>query len=108
MIRLIKTKYCQQTLTRAISLKFASVKEDLSNERVSYEKGKLDEYALNKDPFIEFANWYHEAKNTKEIREANAMILSTASQKGIPSARPVLLKVIIGREFLHIDSILGI
>jgi len=98
MIRLIKTKYCQQTLTRTISLKFSSVKEDLSNERVSYGKGKLDEYSLNKDPFVEFANWYHQAKDTKEIREANAMILSTASKKGIPSSRPVLLKVMTRRR----------
>jgi len=91
MIRLINTKYCQ-TLSKAFSFRFATVKEDLSNERVSYEKGTLDEYSLDKDPFVAFANWYHEAKNTKEIREANAMVLSTASKNGIPSARPVLLK----------------
>lgn len=94
MIRLIHTKY-YKTLSKAFSFRFTTVKEDLSNERVSYEKGTLDEYSLDKDPFVAFANWYHEAKNTKEIREANAMILSTASKNGIPSARPVLLKVLL-------------
>jgi len=73
--------------------RFSHVHEDLSAERISYEIGILTEDSISKDPFEEFDKWYLLAKATKEIREANAMTLSTASKQGIPSGRPVLLKV---------------
>lgn len=73
---------------------FNSVHEKLFDERVSYEKGSLHESQLDKDPIKQFSIWYHIAKETPEIREANAMILSTSTKEGRPSARPVLLKVL--------------
>ena len=43
------------------------------------------------DPFKLFDNWFEEAKK-KEINDANALALGTASKTGIPSVRMVLLK----------------
>ena len=43
------------------------------------------------DPFELFEKWFEEAKN-KEINDPNALALGTASKKGIPSVRMVLLK----------------
>ena len=43
------------------------------------------------DPFELFEKWFVEAKN-KEINDPNALALGTASKKGIPSVRMVLLK----------------
>jgi pyridoxamine 5'-phosphate oxidase len=49
-----------------------------------------EEHSLN--PFEMFSAWFEEAKNTKEIHDATAMSLSTASGSGRPSVRIVLLK----------------
>ena len=43
------------------------------------------------DPLELFEKWYDEAKK-KEINDPNALALGTASKKGIPSVRMVLLK----------------
>jgi len=43
------------------------------------------------DPFELFEKWYVEAKK-KEINDPNALALGTASKKGVPSVRMVLLK----------------
>ena len=43
------------------------------------------------DPFELFKKWFVEAEN-KEINDPNALALGTASKKGIPSVRMVLLK----------------
>jgi len=43
------------------------------------------------DPFELFEKWYVEAKK-KEINDPDALALGTASKKGVPSVRMVLLK----------------
>ncbi len=43
------------------------------------------------NPLDLFSNWFNEAKKT-EINDPNAVALSTADKKGIPSVRMVLLK----------------
>ena len=43
------------------------------------------------DPFELFKKWFEEAKK-KELNDPNALALGTASKKGIPSVRMVLLK----------------
>ena len=43
------------------------------------------------DPFELFRKWFVEAKK-KEINDPNALALGTASKKGVPSVRMVLLK----------------
>ena len=43
------------------------------------------------DPFKLFESWYEEAKKN-EINDPNALALGTATKKGVPSVRMVLLK----------------
>jgi hypothetical protein len=68
---------------------------DPSKMRISYEHEHLDEKKMEKDPLDEFKHWFKFATDSKQVLEPNAMILSTSSKKGLPSARPVLLKVIL-------------
>jgi len=46
---------------------------------------------LPESPFVQFERWFQEAVEC-QLPEPNAMTLATASAKGIPSARVVLLK----------------
>lgn len=92
MLKILRYKQLAR-LTKVPKFSFQAVKEDLSSERKSYEKGRLSEQSIEKNPFMEFQKWYHNAKTRKEIQEANAMILCTATKQGFPSGRPVLLKV---------------
>ncbi len=64
---------------------------DLHDLRKQYEKNRLDETELDSDPFGLFRKWFQEARE-KLIEEPNAMVLSTVSLEGKPSARVVLLK----------------
>jgi len=64
---------------------------NLKNMRSSYEQDQLLESNIDKNPFIQFTNWFEQVIKAKIINP-NAMILATASKKGIPSARVILLK----------------
>lgn len=64
---------------------------DLTHLRRAYEGHGLVESALAADPFTQFAVWFAEAIDAG-LPEPNAMVLSTASADGEPSARTVLLK----------------
>ena len=63
----------------------------LSTLRIDYKKDILLESRVDPSPLNQFINWFNEAKSTKEIREANAMVISTCSNN-MPSSRVVLLK----------------
>lgn len=62
---------------------------DLRNE---YRLAALDEDTLLRDPFLQFEKWMEEAIKA-QLREPNAMVVSTADKHGAPSARTVLLKL---------------
>jgi pyridoxamine 5'-phosphate oxidase len=47
---------------------------------------------MTEDPFELFGQWYREAEQCKEIADASAVNLATASPSGAPSSRMVLLK----------------
>lgn len=64
---------------------------NLKNMRSSYEQDQLLESNIDKNPFIQFTNWFEQVIKAKII-DPNAMTLATASKKGIPSARVILLK----------------
>jgi pyridoxamine 5'-phosphate oxidase len=64
---------------------------DPADLRAAYEGDGLPESALAADPFTQFARWFTEAVEAG-LPEPNAMVLSTASADGEPSARTVLLK----------------
>jgi len=53
----------------------------------------FDESSIIKNPIGQFKIWYDQASAHPDIREANVMIVSTCTKDGIPSARPLLLKV---------------
>ena len=50
------------------------------------------------DPFLLFRHWYQQAEQT--LSQANAMALATATDKGHPAVRMVLLKACDARGFV--------
>lgn len=71
----------------------------IADLRQEYQRARLDETDVSRDPFIEFARWFAEAREAK-IHEPNAMSLATATPDGAPSARIVLLKDFDRRGFV--------
>jgi pyridoxamine 5'-phosphate oxidase len=67
--------------------------------RREYARARLDESSVDPDPIAEFGRWFEEAL-AAEVRDANAMILATASSGAVPSARVVLLKGYDARGFV--------
>src|SRR5258706_4576443 len=64
---------------------------DLAALRLEYMRAGLHEKDLHADPLAQFGNWFDEALQSG-IALPNAMTLATATKKGRPSARAVLLK----------------
>jgi pyridoxamine 5'-phosphate oxidase len=64
---------------------------DLGNIRKDYGKGAIEDEYVPEDPMGWFKEWLSEAIESGEP-EATAMVLSTVSAEGSPSARVVLLK----------------
>ena len=65
--------------------------KNIADIRKDYSLLSLDESNIAADPFQQFTRWWNEAVNS-EIDEVNAMMLSTSTKDGKPSARIVLLK----------------
>lgn len=65
--------------------------EDLGNIRRDYNKFKLDESSINKNPFDQFKIWMDEGLQG-DFYEPTAMVISTVNSDGRPSSRVVLLK----------------
>jgi pyridoxamine 5'-phosphate oxidase len=63
----------------------------LSNLRKEYSHASLSEGDVDPDPIKQFAKWFDEAINAK-IPEPNAMSVATATAKGRPSSRILLIK----------------
>lgn len=66
-------------------------KDYIENLREDYRYGILDEKSAMENPLRQFELWFGEALKA-EVPEPNAMTLATATPKGVPSARIVLLK----------------
>lgn len=66
-------------------------KNKIADIRKEYLLDKLSENSVNRNPFLQFKDWFDQVLNSK-IDEPNAMILATSDKNGIPSARTVLLK----------------
>lgn len=64
---------------------------NLHADRTDYQQGELHRADLPADPLLMFAEWMQTARDRKLI-DATAMTLATATKRGIPSARIVLLK----------------
>lgn len=67
--------------------------------RQSYEQSALDEHSTHPDPFVQFDTWFQEALQAN-MKEPNAMCLSTVGAGGHPSGRMVLLKGYDARGFV--------
>jgi pyridoxamine 5'-phosphate oxidase len=63
----------------------------LTDLRREYASRALDEQDAHPDPIAQFTAWFDEALKS-QLLDVNAMTLATASAKGEPSARTVLLK----------------
>jgi pyridoxamine 5'-phosphate oxidase len=66
--------------------------------RLAYDRGTLVEADLAPNPLAQFRQWLADAV-AEGIVEPNAMVLSTVSAEGVPSARTVLLKEADARGF---------
>jgi pyridoxamine 5'-phosphate oxidase len=64
---------------------------NISDIRTDYTKFSIDELGLSPNPIQQFDKWFNHAQISK-VNEVNAMVLSTVSEKGIPSGRVLLLK----------------
>jgi pyridoxamine 5'-phosphate oxidase len=71
---------------------------DLAALRQEYMRSGLHEKDLAADPLAQFGAWFGEALRSG-IALPNAMTLATATKKGRPSARAVLLKGFDARGF---------
>ena len=69
----------------------SDVIKDLSELRLSYQKGELHEQHVNADPHEQFLGWFNAALEAK-LHEPYAMSLATANAQGRPHVRTVLLR----------------
>ena len=65
--------------------------KDLSELRLSYQKGELHETHVAENPHEQFLNWFNHALEAK-LHEPYAMSLATANAQGRPHVRTVLLR----------------
>ena len=72
---------------------------NVNNGKKYNKNNELNETSVDKNPFIQFTNWY-EIVLTSNLNEPTAMMLSTADVNGNPSARIVLLKEIDDSGFV--------
>lgn len=75
----------------------------LSDLRREYVVGGLHESDLDPEPIAMFRHWLHDA-TVAGIHEPNAMVLSTVSAEGTPSARIVLLKGLDDHGFVFFTN----
>jgi pyridoxamine 5'-phosphate oxidase len=73
-------------------------------QRVSYEKGALDESTVSLDPFAQFDLWYEDAGRADGVGERAAMSVATAGADGVPSLRIVLLRGVDARGFVFFTN----
>ena len=66
-------------------------KKKIASLRKDYSKYRLDDSAIDQNPFTQFALWFDEVAKTP-IGEVNAMNLSTVGYDGKVSSRMMLLK----------------
>ncbi|KAL1410104.1 pyridoxamine-phosphate oxidase [Vanrija albida] len=75
-----------------------------------YDASRLDRAALPADPLDLFRAWLAEALRPAPgspfppVREPEAMVLSTATARGVPSSRVVLLKEVDGEGFVFFTN----
>lgn len=74
-----------------------SILVNLHHLRQEYRSASLIESEVDKNPILQFSNWFQDA--IKVQKEPNAMTLATANINGVPSQRTLLLKSFDERGF---------
>ncbi len=77
--------------------------QSIADIRRDYSAKSLSKNEVDKNPLTQFEKWFDEAVHG-EIDEVNAMTLSTANEKGRPSARIVLLKGVENNGFVFFTN----
>jgi pyridoxamine 5'-phosphate oxidase len=79
---------------------------NLADIRRSYSRQELTETSIAANPFEQFRIWMQEALQA-QVLEPTAMVLSTVSASGCPSARVVLLKGLEAGHFTFFTNYLS-
>lgn len=79
---------------------------NLADIRRTYSRQELTETTIAPNPFDQFRIWMHEALQA-QVLEPTAMVLSTVSASGCPSARVVLLKGLEEGHFTFFSNYLS-
>lgn len=74
------------------------MKQTVADLRVNYSRSTLEIDDVDINPIIQFEKWFQQAINA-EVKEPNAMVLSTCGKDGMPESRVVLLKGFEQRGF---------
>ena len=77
--------------------------KELFDLREEYTKGALIESKVPPTPLPLFEKWFDDAVN-ENLPEPNAMVLTTATQQGMPSSRIVLLKELAKDGFIFFTN----
>lgn len=77
---------------------------DLSSLRSEYKNASLDIDLVDKDPILQFNQWFEEALKA-QLTEPNAMSLATVNDLGQPSLRTVLLKYFDEKGFIFYTNL---
>ncbi len=81
-------------------------RSDLKNIRRNYKNCELSKASVNKDPFVQFKDWFNEIVDANII-DPSAMVLATVSETNMPSARIVLLKEVDVKGFVFFTNYLS-
>jgi len=76
---------------------------NLSDIRKTYSQQELSEENIKDNPLTQFEGWLQEALDA-QAAEPTAMVLSTVSPEGRPSARVVLLKALEQDQFVFFTN----
>jgi pyridoxamine 5'-phosphate oxidase len=76
---------------------------DLFELREEFISEDLDEKVISANPIEKFKLWFGEAATVK-VYEPNAAIIATASKKGVPSARMILVKAFSEEGFTFFSN----
>lgn len=71
--------------------------------RIQYTGGSLDEHAADTNPFVMFQQWLDRAV-AENLPEPNAMLVATAALDAKPSARVLLLRGVDERGFVFFTN----
>ncbi len=78
----------------------------IKNIRRDYKHSELSKASVNKDPFVQFKNWFNEIVDAKII-DPSAMVLATVAETNMPSTRIVLLKEVDVKGFVFFTNYLS-